>query len=166
MTPLQSLAAGVGLLLRGLVVCVPFFAMAASATASDDACPAIAGISKTGCTTPLTPADVLKGIKETFWYDTDGVDPDVAGCHIGVKGLNDKTPNGRSFGEACQSNLILIESNPAKDVIHSHKNDIGSPYLVNCDEWCKGFKKAKGGACKAVSGPAPCKTSAKCECTN
>ena len=43
----------------------------------------------------------------TYWTDTDGIDPGVAGCHIGVS--ESGKPNGRSFGEACKSDLILIE---------------------------------------------------------
>src|SRR6476619_3757501 len=57
---------------------------------------------------------------DSYWYDTDGVNPGVPGCHIGVESATDKTPNGRFFPEACQSPDVLIESNPSKDVIHNH----------------------------------------------
>jgi hypothetical protein len=98
----------------------------------------------------------------TYWTDTDGVDPGVAGCHIGVS--EEGKPNGRSFGEACQSDLVLIESNPGAGVIHPHENDLGHPDRVDCKAWCVGAKKAAGGVCKAVSGPLPCAASAVCEC--
>lgn len=98
----------------------------------------------------------------TYWKDTDGVDPGVAGCHIGV--MQDGKPNGRFFGEACQNDRTLIESNPAADVIHPHKDDLGHVDLFDCNAWCIGAQKAKGGVCKAVSGPAPCTASARCVC--
>ncbi len=150
--------------LMAIAASVPLTFSTTALMASEGACPLIAGISKTGCTTPLKPTDFIAAAKETYWYDTDGVQPGVAGCHIGVKGLNDRTPNNRSFGEACQSNVVLIESNPEKDKIHSHKGDIGAPYLVNCSDWCKGTGKPKGGSCKKTQGPAPCAASARCEC--
>ena len=100
----------------------------------------------------------------SYWYDTDGVDPGVAGCHVGVAGEKDKTPNGRVFGEACRDIRVLIESNPAADQIHGHADDVGHPDLFDCNAWCKQAKKASGGVCRVVSGPAPCKTSAICSC--
>lgn len=102
---------------------------------------------------------------DSYWYDTDGVNPASPGCHVGVDSATDKTPNGRFFPEACQSPDVLIESNPGKDVIHSHAKDVGHPYLVKCDVWCKDVQNAKGGKCMATKGPAPCTTSAKCDCS-
>ena len=66
----------------------------------------------------------------TYWTDTDGVNPGVAGCHIGV--TQDGKPNGRFFGEACQNAQILIESNPGAGVVHSHTNDLGHPDTFDC----------------------------------
>lgn len=153
-----------GVLIGGLAASVLVLLTVSGPMASDSACPVIPGISKTGCTIPLKPRDFVSAAKETYWYDTDGVSPGVAGCHIGVKALDDRTHNDRSFGEACQSDVVLIESNPEKDKIHSHKGDIGAPYLVNCRDWCRGTGKPKGGSCRSVKGPAPCATSARCEC--
>ena len=99
--------------------------------------------------------------KTTYWKDTDGVNPGVAGCHIGTdpKGK----PNGRLFGEVCQSGVILIESNPESGKVHPHKDDVGHPDLFDCNAWCVGKKKSKG-VCEAVTGPAPCAKSARCVC--
>ena len=112
-------------------------------------------------TIEFKPTDWVGNVK-TYWTDTDGIDPGVAGCHIGVS--EGGQPNGRSFGEACQSDLILIESNPGAGVVHAHGNDLGHPDTFDCKAWCVGAKKAAGGVCKAVSGPPPCTASARCEC--
>ena len=48
----------------------------------------------------------------TWWKDTDGIAPGVAGCHLGTDA--DGKPNGRMFGEACLSDELLVESNPGK----------------------------------------------------
>ncbi len=99
----------------------------------------------------------------TWWKDSDGVDPDTAGCHLGLT-AKDGELNGRMFGEACLPDGLLVESNPDKDVPHSHANDIGNPYKYDCKKWCtcKGFAK---GVCEAASAP-PCHASAKCVCSN
>ena len=108
----------------------------------------------------FTPADWKKDTK-TWWKDTDGIAPGVAGCHIGT---NEKgEANGRVFGEACLENGLLVESNPGADKVHSHANDIGHPDTFDCNAWCIGNDKSQG-QCVAVSGPAPCETSARCEC--
>ena len=112
-------------------------------------------------TIEFKPAD-WQGNVTTYWKDTDGVAPGVAGCHIGVTQAGQ--PNGRFFGEACQSDRILIESNPGAGVIHAHTNDLGHPDTFDCNAWCKGAKNARGGVCRTVAGPPPCKTSARCEC--
>jgi hypothetical protein len=96
----------------------------------------------------------------SWWKDSDGVSPEVAGCHIGTD--EDGVPNGRKFGEACLSNGLLVESNPAKNEFHSHKNDTGHPDTFNCDEWCVG-KGKKSGVCEIASAP-PCESSAMCVC--
>ena len=99
----------------------------------------------------------------SWWKDSDGIDPGVAGCHIGVTEAG--VPNGRSFGEACLANGLLVESNPSSGTIHEHANDIGHPDTFDCNEWCIAVKKpSKGGMCVPVSGPAPCAASARCEC--
>lgn len=108
----------------------------------------------------FTPADWQKD-KKTWWKDTDGVAPGVAGCHIGT---NEKgEANGRFFGEACMESGLLVESNPEAGKVHSHGNDIGHPDTFNCSTWCIGEGKSTG-QCVAVTGPAPCETSARCEC--
>ena len=101
----------------------------------------------------------------TFWYDTDGVDPGVAGCHIGVTdGSDKKKRNGRTFGEACIDNVLLIESNPGANVVHPHKGDDGHPDLFNCSIWCKGRGKTSGRCVKVATGLKGCAASARCAC--
>ena len=60
-------------------------------------------------TFPFQPSDWIEG-ERTWWVDSDGIAPGVAGCHIGTdqKGV----PNGRMFGEACLPDGRLVESNP------------------------------------------------------
>jgi hypothetical protein len=94
-----------------------------------------------------------KGNVTTYWKDSDGVKPGVAGCHIGV--AQNGRRNGRFFGEACESSQILIDSNPGAGKIHAHTNDLGHPDTFDCNAWCVGARKAKGGVCRAVSGPPP-----------
>ena len=108
----------------------------------------------------FTPPDWKKGEK-TWWKDSDGIKPGVAGCHIGTN--KQGVPNGRFFGEACLDNGLLVESNPDKDDVHSHSNDTGHPDTFNCNTWCTGNNHASG-SCVKVKGPAPCATSARCEC--
>ena len=105
------------------------------------------------------PDDWQEG-KVTYWKDTDGVKPGEAGCHIGTD--KDGNPNNRSFGEACLTDVVLVESNPGADVIHKHDNDTGHPDKFDCDVWCKGGGSAKG-KCVAADAP-PCAKSAKCVC--
>lgn len=91
----------------------------------------------------------------TYWKDSDGVSPGVAGCHYEIKSLKDTTPTGNAFGEVCTSYGFLIETNPGKGVAHSHKRDVGHPDLFDCNAWCKSEINRKkthynGGHCKAV----------------
>lgn len=107
------------------------------------------------------PSDWKGKGQTTWWKDTDGVDPGVAGCHIGTDA--DGKANGRVFGEACMSNGLLVESNPGMDVVHKHTDDTGHPDTFDCNAWCQGSGHAAG-MCKPVTGPAPCATSAICSC--
>lgn len=105
------------------------------------------------------PGDWIAG-ETTWWKDSDGVNPGVAGCHIGT---DDKgVPNGRKFGEACLPGGLLVESNPGKDVLHSHGNDTGHPDTFDCNLWCAG-NGWKSGGCEAAPAP-PCEQSAVCAC--
>jgi hypothetical protein len=114
---------------------------------------------------PFMPPDWKGEGVTTYWRDTDGVKPGVAGCHIGVNRRGVR--NGRFFGEACQSTEVLIETNPDNTKIHEHLNDTGHPDLFDCAKWCAGTRRGTGGQCTAVSGrrvPRPCTTSAVCTC--
>jgi hypothetical protein len=145
-----------------MAVCVPLL-MLSNAVSAEHAEPSSGAKGMPGAlgTIEYRPSD-WKGKVSTYWDDTDGVSPKVAGCHVGV--TQDGKPNGRFFGEACQSNQVLIESNPGAGVIHVHTNDLGHPDTFDCKAWCVGARHAKGGVCKAVAGPPPCTTSAICEC--
>ena len=98
----------------------------------------------------------------TWWKDSDGVAPGIAGCHIGTNAQGE--PNGRMFGEACLDHGLLVESNPEAGKLHGHRNDVGHPDMFDCNSWCIGKGSPNGGQCEAVSGPAPCKASARCVC--
>ena len=39
------------------------------------------------------------------------------------------------FGEACENERMLIESNPGVDVIHPHTNDLEYPDRFDCNAW-------------------------------
>jgi len=103
----------------------------------------------------------------TLWYDTDGVQPGIAGCHYEVDLQGE--PTGRSFCESCTPDLLLVESNPGKEELHLHKNDIGHPDTFNCQTWCVG-NGHKGGSCKSEDISIPKiengdkQTSAACSC--
>ena len=105
------------------------------------------------------PSDWISG-QTTWWMDSDGVAPGVAGCHVGTD--DQGTPNGRMFGEACLPDGLLVESNPGINELHSHKNDIGHPDTFDCNEWCVGNGQTEG-ACVVASAP-PCEHSALCAC--
>ena len=105
------------------------------------------------------PADWKAG-ETSWWKDSDGVDPGVAGCHIGTDSKG--KPNGRMFGEACLPNGLLVESNPGSDELHSHKNDTGHPDMFDCNAWCVGQGAVKG-SCVVAEAP-PCEESARCSC--
>jgi hypothetical protein len=163
MTSNQStLAAAAREFFRILAVCLPVLMLLTSAQAQhSEPSDGAKGMPGAQGTIEFKPTD-WKGNVTTYWKDSDGINPGVAGCHIGVTKAGKR--NGRSFGEACQSDRILIESNPGKDEIHPHTNDLGHPDTFDCNAWCIGAKKTQGGVCKAVSGPRPCATSARCEC--
>jgi len=107
----------------------------------------------------FTPKDHMPE-KTTWWKDSDGINPGVAGCHIGTDEKG--TPNGRTFGEACLANGLLVESNPGKDELHSHKHDTGHPDTFDCNAWCIGNGN-KRGMCETAPAP-PCAQSAVCSC--
>jgi len=134
-----------------------------NAVGADHAAPSAGAKGMPGAlgTIEYKPAD-WKGKESTYWDDTDGVAPGVAGCHVGVTQAG--KPDGRFFGEACQSNQVLIESNPGAGVIHVHTGDLGHPDTFDCKAWCVGTSHPKGGICKAVAGPPPCTASAICQC--
>ena len=105
------------------------------------------------------PSDWMEGTT-SWWKDSDGVDPDVAGCHIDTD--QEGQPNGRMFGEACLADGWRVESNPGAGVLHSHSNDVGHPDKFSCNVWCIAKGSVKG-ACVAAASP-PCEQSAVCKC--
>lgn len=119
--------------------------------------------------------------RKTWWKDTDGVMPELAGCHVEYAAQGCPGDMLRSFGELCQGDgNTLIETNPGAGICHDHAGDIGHPYVVPCDKWCKnqhviqtpdGPKRrgvaAAGGRCQIVA-YMPCENiildSARCLC--
>jgi hypothetical protein len=110
-------------------------------------------------TIEFKPVDWVEG-ETTWWMDSDGIDPGVAGCHIGTD--ESGTPNGRMFGEACLPDGRLAESNPGKSELHSHTNDTGHPDTFDCTAWCVGQGRSAR-TCSPAPAP-PCTQSALCEC--
>ncbi len=97
----------------------------------------------------------------TWWVDSDGIAPGVAGCHVGTDAHGEE--NDRWFGEACLGSGLLVESNPGAGELHSHSNDVGHPDTFDCRLWCRGMGHDDGG-CEMVEGPDPCEESARCTC--
>ena len=131
-----------------------------------------------GRTEIMTPIPEYEG--DQFWTDSDGVDPAVAGCHFpfsdgkctaslarGVFGEFCNPPEGSDGHQAGFPEGALIESNPAADVCHQHKNGLGHPDVYDCDAYCKGTHTQQyTGVCV----PDVCNTdatipSARCACT-
>jgi hypothetical protein len=110
-------------------------------------------------TIEFKPSDWIEG-EITWWVDSDGVAPGVAGCHIGTDENGD--PNGRMFGEACLPSGLLVESNPGAEELHSHSDDTGHPDTFECAAWCVG-QGGSGGTCSSAPAP-PCAESAICSC--
>ena len=113
-------------------------------------------------TCELKPSDWQQGVT-TYWKDSDGVAPGMAGCHLGTNASGQR--NNRQFGEACRhGNAELIESNPKINELHAHQNDLGHPDVFSCAAWCRGTGHS-GGSCVTTNGPPPCQQSAWCQCT-
>jgi hypothetical protein len=76
--------------------------------------------------------------KDTFWIDTDGVSPEIPGCHVEYADSDCTTvaTAGRNFGEYCMDTRTLVESNPGAHVCHTHEKDVGHRYVVDCVAWC------------------------------
>ena len=142
-----------------LAFCVPVLMMASVANAAGGPLAGAKGMPGAKGTFEFKPEDWMQG-ETTWWKDTDGVNPGMAGCHIGTD--SEGSPNGRMFGEACLPDGLLVESNPGADEIHKHTDDIGHPDTFDCNEWCIGKGSSKG-ACAVAAAP-PCEQSAMCAC--
>jgi len=133
--------------------------MACADHAAHEPSPEAQGMPGAQGTFEFKPTDWMEGTT-SWWKDSDGVDPAVAGCHIGTDA--EGKPNGRMFGEACLPDGLLVESNPGAGELHSHTNDVGHPDRFDCNEWCAG-QGASEGLCTAAAAP-PCDQSALCAC--
>ena len=142
-----------------LAFCVSTLMVASIASATGEPSSGAKGMPGAKGTFEFKPTDWMEGTT-SWWKDSDGIDPGVAGCHIGTDA--EGKPNGRMFGEACLPDGMLVESNPGADELHSHANDIGHPDMFDCNEWCIGKGAAKG-ACTVAAAP-PCQQSAMCAC--
>jgi hypothetical protein len=142
-----------------LSACLALCLGTAGAAADGDPSKGAKGMPGAIGTFSFKPTDWKKD-QTTWWKDTDGVKPGEAGCHIGT----DETgkPNGRMFGEACLSDVLLVESNPGADAVHKHTDDTGHPDKFDCNAWCVGKGSSKG-VCTPAPAP-PCEKSAKCVC--
>ena len=145
--------------MRSITLLLPLLVFATSSYGDDEPSNGARGIPGALGSFEYKPDDWMEG-KKTWWVDSDGVDPGVAGCHVGTdeKGL----PSGRMFGEACLPSGLLVESNPGIDELYSHNNDTGHPDKFDCAAWCIGQGQIDG-ICLVASAP-PCKQSAICSC--
>lgn len=147
-------------LIRVTLICaVSALLASAGARAAGNPSSGAEGMAGAMGTFEFKPQDWTEG-ETTWWKDSDGIGPGVAGCHIGTDGTG--APNGRMFGEACLPDGLLVESNPGAQELHSHDNDIGHPDTFDCQAWCIG-EGASGGVCEAAPAP-PCEQSARCVC--
>ncbi|MGM0556832.1 MAG: hypothetical protein ACQEVA_10685 [Myxococcota bacterium] len=105
--------------------------------------------------------------ENTYWSDTDGVDPGTAGCHYEYKtDACEEQVTDRTFGEFCLDDDRLVESNPGKDECHQHGVDQGKPDVVSCSEWCESEGNSTGrceGGVQAEGSGGSCE-SARCVC--
>ena len=147
------------LVLRLLGLSVLMLVAMSAAFASDGPSPGAQDMPGAKETIEFKPTDWLEGTT-SWWKDSDGVAPGVAGCHVGTDASG--SPNGRMFGEGCLPDGTLVESNPGADELHSHNNDVGHPDVFDCNAWCVS-KGASKGTCTAAVAP-PCKQSARCTC--
>ena len=99
-----------------LTLTVVFLTASAVALATGDPSVGAKGMPGAKGTFEFKPEDFMEG-QQTWWKDSDGVDPATAGCHLGTDSKGE--PNGRMFGEACLPNGLLVESNPGADEVHS-----------------------------------------------
>lgn len=106
------------------------------------------------------PDDWMEG-ETTYWIDTDGIAPSIAGCHVGTDADGER--NGRKFGEACVNDKVLVESNPGAYAVHAHANDLGHPDTFDCHVWCM-ETEGTAGKCTPVGAVDVCEESAKCTC--
>jgi len=96
------------------------------------------------------------------WKDTDGVAPEIPGCHIETT----EPPAGaqRFFGELCLDDVLLVETNPNVNEVHAHNDDYGAPDVFNCNTYCMDLY-GKTGSCEVTEEPVDvCQKSAKCAC--
>lgn len=110
--------------------------------------------------------DLGTGI-DSYWMDSDGVDPGTAGCHYEFAADGCAEPKeGRTFGELCLDDDRLVESNPQPGECHTHRGDRGKPDVVSCAAWCQSQGSASG-RCEAgvaASGEHGACQSARCSC--
>jgi hypothetical protein len=116
---------------------------------------------------------------EQHWTDSDGVHPEIAGCHQEWRAdrCGDHHWLNGHLAEGCVGNL-LIETNPGAGVCHPHERArmgefkgefVGHPDVYSCPDFCTQTGHA-GGTCVTVK-DVPCADgtlidSAKCDCTD
>lgn len=143
-----------------------------STTGSDHDHGAKAGdlASCTGGAVPVGATNCLLNLEtgqDSYWSDTDGVDPGTAGCHDEyTSNTCGEVKQGRAFGEFCLDDDRLVESNPGVGECHTHGGDLGKPDVVSCTAWCQ-TQSAAGGRCEGgvmAQGASGTCESARCVC--
>jgi hypothetical protein len=114
-----------------------------------------------------------------WWEETDGIKPEVPGCHYAYADKQTCQARGERtgwLGESCELDKqkkptnVLIETNPdPAGNCHFHNEGKGHPDRIDCDKYCKGtYGEASKGTCVTVEKVCDGKdgkiSSAKCDC--
>ena len=103
----STLAVAAAGVFRLLAFCVPMLMLLNAASAND---PPTAGASKipgAKGTIEYKPEGWKGAGVTTYWEDSDGIKPGVAGCHLEVTRKGKSFPERRVFGEACMNGLLV-----------------------------------------------------------
>ena len=103
----STLAATAVRFVRLLAFCIPTMMLLNAAGANE---PPTAGASKipgAKGTIEYKPEGWKGAGVTTYWKDSDGIKPGVAGCHVEVTKSGKSFPGRRVFGEACKDGLLV-----------------------------------------------------------
>jgi hypothetical protein len=76
-----------------------------------------------------------------YWLDSDGVDPATPGCHTAYALATCESQVDGTFGEWCEDEDTLVETNPGANACHAHTDGIGHPDRFSCEAYCRGLPR-------------------------